>query len=75
VSEEGKEGPTIIGDVFIHPTATVHPSAVLGKKLSSSNVQKYKIKGGGKEVMASVKPGGLARAGQVSDRLGRYRYQ
>jgi hypothetical protein len=30
-AEELKEGPQIIGDVFIHPTATVDPTAVLGK--------------------------------------------
>ena len=28
--KDRKEGPTIIGDVFIHSTAKVDPSAVLG---------------------------------------------
>ena len=32
--EEGTDGPTILGDVFIHSTATVHPSAVLGPNVS-----------------------------------------
>jgi len=31
---EGKDGPTILGDVFIHSSATVHPSAVLGPNVS-----------------------------------------
>lgn len=30
----GKDKPTIIGDVFIHPTATVHSTAVLGPNVS-----------------------------------------
>jgi mannose-1-phosphate guanylyltransferase len=31
---DGKSAPLIVGDVFIHPSATVHPSAKLGPNVS-----------------------------------------
>ena len=32
--EKGAQSATILGDVFIHSSATVHPSAVLGPNVS-----------------------------------------
>ena len=33
LAKEKEGGPKIIGDVYIHPTATVHPSSVVGISL------------------------------------------
>ncbi|XP_076459554.1 mannose-1-phosphate guanyltransferase alpha-A-like isoform X2 [Babylonia areolata] len=49
---ENKEGhPTVIGDVFIHPTAQVHPTAVLGPNVT---IGKNVVVGEGVRVRESI---------------------
>ncbi|CAL0321771.1 unnamed protein product [Lupinus luteus] len=39
-SGDGKRNPTVVGDVYIHPSAKVHPSAKIGPNVSiSANVR------------------------------------
>ncbi|KAE9590401.1 putative mannose-1-phosphate guanylyltransferase [Lupinus albus] len=39
-SGDGKRNPTVVGDVYIHPSAKVHPSAKIGSNVSiSANVR------------------------------------
>lgn len=43
LAKNGEGLPKVIGDVFIHPTATVHPTAVVGAAVVSVLIERYQL--------------------------------
>ena len=51
LEESKKDGPEIVGDVYIHPTATVHPEAKIGPNVA---IGSHCIIGPGARVRESI---------------------
>ncbi|KAK3082846.1 hypothetical protein FSP39_006934 [Pinctada imbricata] len=51
LAKNGEGLPSVVGDVFIHPTAEVHPTAVLGPNVS---IGKHAVVGEGARVRESI---------------------